>query len=398
MHTSRAARWSPLPVAFLSAAPLVLGQSDGPPSTDDDVAPAGPSVVWDFVEGDYRFDELALGEGVVFALDRRGKVHALDAAEGEVLWTTEGEESFRWSFGLTAVKRDELDAVVVGCDTGLVAFDRATGEEVWRTLLAKGVAGPACADETIVAASADGHAYGFDVSTGDIVWRHDYVADRPEDPPGFPGADARFEGRAARPRAATTDGTLVVFTVFDQSRAIAVEAKDGRRRWAFQTRGWTYGRPTIAGDTVFVGSQDKHLYAVDKATGQERWRVPTGARIEASACALGGKVYFGSCDAHVYAVDVLTGEVDWKYETERPGGRGGPIYGEPVVLDDTVYLGAMRGKVYALERATGALRWSHQGMADSEINSDLLTDGERLFFSTRMDRDKGESTVVAITR
>jgi outer membrane protein assembly factor BamB len=33
--------------------------------------------------------------------------------------------------------------------------------------------------------------------------------------------------------------------------------------------------PAVAGDTVYFGSHDGHLYAIDVATGAERWRFRT---------------------------------------------------------------------------------------------------------------------------
>ena len=113
--------------------------------------------------------------------------------------------------------------------------------------------------------------------------------------------------------------------------------------------------------------------------------------MSAGALSAGGHVYFGSCDAHLYGLGRADGAKAWAFETEHAEGRGAPIYGSPVVIGDTIYLGAMAGKVYAIARETGELRWSVAPMPGSEINSDLRTDGERLFVTTRRDIDgKGE--------
>jgi outer membrane protein assembly factor BamB len=206
-----------------------------------------------------------------------------------------------------------------------------------------------------------------------------------------------LQGQAARPGAAATGGTLVVFPVFDQCCAVAVDARTGERRWAFRTKGWMGATPAIYADSVYLGSQDRHLYAVDKRTGEERWKIRTGSRVSAGALSAGGHVYFGSCDAHLYGLGRADGAKAWAFETEHAEGRGAPIYGSPVVIGDTIYLGAMAGKVYAIARETGELRWSVAPMPGSEINSDLRTDGERLFVTTRRDIDgKGESVAIAV--
>ena len=376
------------------------GPQESPPEaqvTRD--APGAPEVVWEFDAGDYRFSEVIAGFGMVFALDRQGKIHGLDGTEGDLLWSTGGKESMSYSFGFAILDRPDLKAVVVACDAGLLALDPKTGGEIWRTEIELGVAGPACAKETIVAASSDGHVYGFRPTTGKILWKHGYMSDAPEDPPGFDGRRARFEGRPARPKGAVTDGKTVAVSIFDQCRTIAVDALTGERLWSFRTLGWVSGPASFGADHVFIPSQDKHLYAVDKVTGELRWKVQTRGRVSRGGTQSGGTVFFGSCDARLYAVDVASGEVAWEFETEHEEGRGAPIYSLPVVQDGQVHLAAMRGKVYSVDAKTGGLLWKFEPVAKSEINSELIAAGDRFFLTTRVDIDgAGESTVIAFSR
>jgi outer membrane protein assembly factor BamB len=155
-----------------------------------------------------------------------------------------------------------------------------------------------------------------------------------------------------------------------------------------------YGGAAIGPRSVVVGSQDKHVYAVDKATGKLAWKVKTLARNEAGVVAAKRFVYFGSCDAHIYAVD--QGRVSWKFATDHEAGHGAPIYSRPVVLGGTLYAAAMRGGVYALARESGVLLWNVRPPADSEITGDLVTDGRRLFATTRKRGNAGQSVVLAI--
>ncbi len=157
-----------------------------------------------------------------------------------------------------------------------------------------------------------------------------------------------------------------------------------------------HGRPAIGPRNVIVGSQDRHFYAIDKEMGKLTWKVKTRARNEATAAPTERFVYFGSCDANVYAVDQVVGRVSWKFATDHEEGRGAPIYSCPLVIGEIVYVAAMSGKVYALQRKTGKLLWSLRPVADSQLNSDLVTDGGRLFVTTRKDGDVGQSAVLAI--
>lgn len=385
------------PMAIV-ASPGARAQESPAPAQVDGKALPGAQVVWEFDAGDYQFSEVVVGLGMLFALDRKGKIHGLDGAEGDLLWSTGGEESMSYSFGLAIAKMPGLTAVVVACDTGLLALDPKTGGEIWRTKNALGFAGPACAEKTIVAASADGHIYGFDPATGKILWSCDYMADAPEDPPGFNGERARFEGRPARPEGASTDGKLAFVSVFDQCRTLAVDALTGERIWSYRTRGWLSGPAGYGPKHVFIGSQDKHLHAVDKATGEFRWKVKTRSRVPRGGTQAGDTLYFGACDARIYAVNAATGDIRWEFETEHEEGRGAPIYSSPVIVGSDVYLAAMRGKVYCVDAKSGELRWKVEPVADSEINSELVTDGERFFLTTRKDQGRGESTVIALSR
>lgn len=389
-----------------SAAPLIalatIAGGGLPAQADAAGAPdrgGEPRVLWKYAPDGARFSGVVADRGVVFALDRAGRIHALEAPTGEVLWTTdEARLGFDYGYGLALSSRPGFDALLVGCDDGLLALDRATGAVLWHTETPFGVAGPACTGELAVAGGADGKVYGCELLTGRIRWRHDFLADRPEDPAGFSGDSARFGGRPARPAAAAADGEMVVVPIFDQCRALALDAATGERLWAFPTQGWMYGRPAIGPRLVYLASQDRHFYAVDKVAGKLAWKVGTRGRNEAAAALTERFAYFGSCDARLYAVDHGVGKVQWRFPTEHAEGRGAPIYSRPLVMGDAVYLAAMRGKIYAVDRDTGELIWKFCPLPESEPNSDLVTDGGLLFVTTRKSGDDaGQSAVLAIT-
>ncbi|MGK0352126.1 MAG: outer membrane protein assembly factor BamB [Planctomycetota bacterium] len=383
-------------VAALSAM-VLLASSAVAQSDAATVKEPHAKVLWKYAPTGCSFNGVKADNGTVFALDRKGKIHALDGASGEVLWTSSEDIPMDYGFGITVSPNLAFPAVLVGCDKGFYALDRTTGKKLWHTEAAMGVAGPACTNDAVIAGSGDGKVYACALTTGKILWQHDYLDDAPDDPPSFDGDSARFGGRPARPRTATTDGLMVVLSIFDQCRALALDAKTGKRLWAHNTQGWIYGTPSIGPRNVFVGSQDKHIYAVDKQMGKLMWQVKTGARVESGAVSTERFAYFGSCDAKLYCVDQTVGRVVWKFATEHEEGRGSPIYSRPLVIDDTVYLAAMAGKVYAVDCKTGKLQWKFEPLANSELNSDLILDGGRLFVTTRKNGKLGESAVLAIS-
>ncbi|MFH0769659.1 MAG: PQQ-binding-like beta-propeller repeat protein, partial [Chloroflexota bacterium] len=55
--------------------------------------------------------------------------------------------------------------------------------------------------------------------------------------------------------------------------------------------------------TVFVGSEDNHLYAVNAITGEEIWNISTGGKVTSSPALADGIVYIGSDDGNLYAIE-----------------------------------------------------------------------------------------------
>jgi len=124
--------------------------------------------------------------------------------------------------------------------------------------------------------------------------------------------------------------------------------------------------PTVAGDTVYVGSGDGRLYAIDRVTGEARWRFDAGSPVDSSAAAAGALVVFQGRDGTIAAVDRATGTARWQVRTgpDLPwewGHEGWDYYiSSPAVVGDRVYVGAGDGRLYSLDLATGAEAWRFQ--------------------------------------
>src|SRR5439155_15272965 len=141
-----------------------------------------------------------------------------------------------------------------------------------------------------------------------------------------------------------------------------------------------YSTPTVAGDAVFFGSQDKHYYCLDRATGKERWKFKTSARVEAGSAYRDGKVYFGGTDGIFHCVDAKTGASVWSFETPKPPGAGaGAIYCAPVLAGDAVCFGSFDGHLYARDAATGKPLWAFRPVNGAEIDSVPCVVAGRIF-------------------
>ncbi|MDB4793068.1 PQQ-binding-like beta-propeller repeat protein [bacterium] len=322
--------------------------------------------------------------GCVYLLTDDKNLQSFDAKTGEHHWDI--EIPTERTTGLACSANEEFDFIAVSHYDGLALVERHSGAVLWSKSIIQGLSTPVIYNERIFAASPNGKAYAFDLNSGEILWEHDYLHDAPPDPRGFDGNRARFGDKPARPGAASTDGKIVYFSVFDQCRVVAIDCLSGERHWAFNTQGWMLCRPAISEKYVLAGSQDDHVYCIDKETGKEAWKFKTNSRVEASPSTDGEHVFIGSCDANLYCLDIETGEKVWHTKTEKRKKYGGPIYEQAFITKDVIYLPSMEGQVYALNKSNGKLLWQVRPSEGSEIDMSF-TDGKRLFAGTRLNFD-----------
>jgi outer membrane protein assembly factor BamB len=122
-------------------------------------------------------------DGRVYTLGAEGHLLCLTAENGEVVWSRELTRDFNtrtptWGFaGHPLIDGDKLICLVGGEGSVAVAFDKDTGEELWRALSAKE---PGYCPPMIY--TINGHRQliiwhpqavsGLDPDTGDVLWTH----------------------------------------------------------------------------------------------------------------------------------------------------------------------------------------------------------------------------------
>ena len=151
-------------------------------------------------------------------------------------------------------------------------------------------------------------------------------------------------------------------------------------KWAFGFPDSTSARsqPTVAGERLFVGSQNGTVYALDARSGCIIWTftaqsgVRTAPVFGARPDGPGYTVYFGDTGANVYALDAETGLPRWTRRVhDHPFAR---VTGTPTLDGERLYVPissleetaanqtgyqccTFRGSVAALSPATGEVIW-----------------------------------------
>lgn len=194
-----------------------------------------------------------------------------------------------------------LDGTAYIGNTGGVfhAIDTRTGSIKWTFSAGKPIYGEALPTaQGVYFTCDDGYLRRLDPRTGKEVWRHDLN-------------DSRIPRVLPHP------------TVYEYDYKAA--------------------KPSVVGDTLYVGSGANSFHAVDCATGQLRWQFETGGAVRTNAVSATGKVVFGCFDGYLYCVNASTGTLVWKRNTFAP------VDTSPCVVGDNVIAGN-HGSLYGCYR------------------------------------------------
>ena len=156
----------------------------------------------------------------------------------------------------------------------------------------------------------------------------------------------------------------------------------GDVQWTFSTSGKVFSSPVLAGNDLFIGSEDAYFYALQPNSGKLKWKFKTGGAIHSTAVVHDGSVFFGSFDGSYYALDTKRGTKKWQFKTGGERWMGGKGYlgmkpdsvhhddpwefylSSPVIGESPngpiVYFGSSDHHVYAVNANSGTLIWKYQ--------------------------------------
>ena len=209
---------------------------------------------------------------------------------------------------------------------------------VWRVETGIGYSGVAVAAGKAITMFEDGEQVmvAYDAATGDELWRQ-RIAD------SYPGRDGSWNGPIATP---VVHGDLVVgFEPW--GRLFALSTADGAPVWSVHLADDlgaprpVYGfasSPIVVGDTLVVhgGAEAGTVLGFDVTTGALRWKVgtePADAQSPVALTLAGSNMVVAAGAEHIFGIDAATGTVVWEYAHGGDGWRGQSSL-VPVGLDD----------------------------------------------------------------
>jgi outer membrane protein assembly factor BamB len=206
---------------------------------------------------------------------------------------------------------------------------------------------PVVAGGRLYLATFDGRFFALDARNGRAIWRYDSRRCGWASP-ALAGklVVATFIGRACAEDVPGIDGEVVAF-----------DRATGRVRWR-RVIGPTESSPLVANGLVYVGDWSGRVYALSARTGTTRWSYRVGGKVKSSVALAGGRVYVGAYDGRVYCLNARTGRLIWRASAQPRLGGLGSFYSTPALDYDRVYIGSTDGKVYSFGAGSGKLRWS----------------------------------------
>lgn len=258
------------------------------------------AIVWKKRPGGPLRGAPALANGHVYVMSQDNQIFALNQTDGETQWTESGTLEITGVFGVAAPAAGQ-GTVIAGYSSGeLSAYRYENGRSLWGDALSR------TSISTSVASLTDIDA--------------DPVIDR---------------GR--------------VFAIGQGGRMAAYELVTGQRLWEINIAG--IATPSVAGEWVFVVTDDAKLLCVARATGKIRWisqlrrwrseKKKSGSIRWTGPVLAGGRLILVSTQGDLVYADPMTGAVQTTVDMHRPMSLS------PIVANNMLYVLADDGRLTA---------------------------------------------------
>jgi outer membrane protein assembly factor BamB len=283
---------------------------------------------------------IAFDKGRIYATNGLGYVAAIDVRNGGILWQVRPTGPLR---GAPTVANDSV--YVISQDNQILSLKESDGSTNWSQAASLEVAGvfgsasPAAGQGTVVAGFSSGELNAYRYENGRQVWQD---------------ALQRTSIRTSVSSLNDIDADPVidsgqVIAVGQGGRMVALDLVSGQRQWELNLAG--ISTPWVAGDWIFVVTDDAKLICVYRQNGHIRWinQLPQFVKakskkgeIDYSGPVLAGNrlIIVGSNGALIY-VDPTTGS----FQSQTSAGAG--ISLSPVVANSTLYILDDRGRLTA---------------------------------------------------
>jgi outer membrane protein assembly factor BamB len=279
-------------------------------------------------------------DGKLYATDGVGDVVAMSAADGKILWRAKPGAPLR---GSPTVANGAV--YVLTQDNQVFSLNQTDGKVQWvqsgtlETQGVFGVAAPAVSQGTVVAGFSSGELSAYRYENGRILW---------QDALSRTSITTSVSSLSDIDAAPVIDGGRV-YAVGQGGRMVALELSTGQRLWEQNFAG--ISTPWIAGEWLFVVTDDARLVCLSRSNGKARWiaQLPRFQNEKKRSNAItwfgpilaGNRLVLTNSRGEINFVSPTDGKVSSTIETKTPFSL------PPIVANSTLYTLDEKGKVTA---------------------------------------------------
>ena len=293
--------------------------------------------------------------GMVFALDADSGVTALQADNGDKLWSKGlapeiEEDDGHISGGLAYYKGRVFVTTGFG---DVIALNATTGEEIWREYVRGPMrSAPTVRSGRVFAITIDNRLVALNADTGETLWTHAGI-----------GESANILGGGSP----AVEGSVVI-APYSSGELVALDLESGNVLWsdsltairrtdAVSTLSHIRGNPVIDRGRVIAVSHGGVMASIDLATGQRIWDRELGGM--GTPWVAGEYIYILTNDAEIAVLSRKDGRIYWVRGLPRfedPDDRENPIvWSGPILASDRLIVTGSHGEAWAISPYSGSL-------------------------------------------
>lgn len=218
------------------------------------------SLTPDEEDDDHISGGMAYEDGKIYVTTGFAQVISLDASNGKIFWRKSLAGPIRTA---PTVRAGRVFTITV--DSRMYALNGSTGEELWtftgiaKTASLLGGASPAVDRGVVVAPFSSGELVALKVENGRVLWTQSLNTTRRTD---VVSALAHIRGRPIIDRGR-------VFAISHGGLIVSIDLRSGRRIWDKEIGGLS--SPWVAGDYIFLLTNDSEIVAISRETGSIHW-------------------------------------------------------------------------------------------------------------------------------